>query len=254
MIVKTETEIEILREGGKKLASILYKTVSFVKEGARTNELNELTEKLIKEEKCAPSFKGYKTYSSQKAFPSALCVSVNDEVVHGIPSDRILKEGDLVGLDAGLVYQGFYLDMAITAPVGKIDDVSQKLLDVGKKALEKGILSAREGGFIGDISFAIQSYVESHGFKVVKELVGHGVGQAVHEEPEVPNWGEKRTGARLQKGIVLALEPMVTEGSPDVFLDRGNGWTYKTKDGKRAVHFEHTILINGNTAEILTKI
>lgn len=253
MIAKTEKEIEILREGGKKLASILHKVADFVKEGARTNELNELTEKLIREENCAASFKGYKTHSSQKAFPSALCVSVNDEIVHGIPSDRILKEGDLVGLDAGLIYQGFYLDMAVTAPVGKVDKISEKLLHIGKEALARGISGAEEGGFIGDISYAIQNYVEASDFKVIKELVGHGVGREVHEEPEVPNWGKKGIGPRIQKGMVLALEPMIVEGKSDVILDK-NGWTYKTKDGKRAVHFEHTILINGNIAEILTKI
>ncbi len=253
MIAKTEKELTLLREGGKILASILRETIKFAKTKNRVTakKIDEYAERLILKSGSSPSFKGYKDSDSKKIFPSAACISVNDEIVHGIPLNRELKNGDLVGIDIGIKHKGLYLDMAETIAIGKVSEVSEKLLYIGKESLARGISVAKEGGFIGDISYAIQSFVESAGFQVVRELVGHGVGAAVHEDPEVPNWGKRGAGVKLKKGMVLALEPMVVEGDFDIILDK-NGWTYKTKDGKCAVHFEHTILITEKKAEILT--
>jgi len=252
--IKTPEEIKILRDGGKILASILLKVADKAKLGVTTFELDEYAEFLIKEAGGGPAFKNYKTGDDKYPFPSTLCVSINDEVVHGIPAqDRILKEGDIISLDLGLKWRGLYTDAAITVGVGKISADAEKLLNVTKSALEKGIKVIKEKSAIGDIGFAIQSYVEASGFNVVKKLVGHGVGYAVHEEPEIPNFGKKRSGEILKEGMILAIEPMVCFGSADVVLDK-NGWTWKTKDGFLAAHFEHTIAVTKKGCEILTKL
>lgn len=252
--IKTPKEIDILREGGKKLASILHQVAKAAVPGTATIELDSLAEKLIRENKGEPSFKNYTSDSGRTVFPASLCVAINDEVVHGIPSaDKILKEGDIVGLDVGMKYKGLYTDIGITVPVGKISDESQQIIDITKKSLDEGIKVIKENVFAGDIGFAIQKYAEERGFGVVRNLVGHGVGYAVHEKPEIPNFGQKRTGAQLKAGMVLALEPMITRGSFDITLDKDR-WTWRTSDGSLSAHFEHTVVVTKNGSEILTKI
>ncbi len=252
--IKTPEEIKILRDGGKILASILLMVANKAKPGVATSELDEYAESLIKKAGAEASFKNYKTADDKFPFPASLCVSINDEVVHGIPlQERILKEGDIIGLDLGLKWKNLYTDAAITVPVGKIGPDAEKLLKITKSALEKGIEVIKENVYAGDIGFAIQFYVEKNGFNVVKKLVGHGVGYNVHEDPEIPNWGKKKTGIVLKKGMVFALEPMVSMGNGDVVLDKNN-WTWKTKDGFLSAHFEHTIAVVERGAEILTEI
>lgn len=252
--IKTPEEIKILREGGRRLASVLYEVAEKVRPGLATIELDELAEKLIRDNNGESSFKNYKTKEDKIPFPASLCVSVNDEIVHGIPRrDRILKEGDIVSLDLGMKYKNLYTDMAITVPVGKIDKQAKKLIEITEKSLAEGIRIIKEGNYIGDIGFAIQKYVEKKGFNVVRKLVGHGVGYKTHEAPEIPNFGKKGTREILKSGMVLALEPMITAGSPDIILDSDN-WTWKTKDGSLAAHFEHTVVVTKNGAGILTCI
>ncbi len=252
--IKTPEEIKILRDGGKILASVLLKTGEKTKPGVTTFELDEYAEFLIKEAGGEPAFKGYKTRDDKYPFPSSLCVSINDEVVHGIPAeDRFLQEGDIVGLDLGLKWKGLYTDATISVGVGKISSEAERLLNITKISLEKGIKVIKENATTGDIGFEIQSYVEANGFNVVKNLVGHGVGYSLHEEPEIPNWGKRKTGAILKQGMVFAMEPMVSMGSGDIILDKNN-WTWKTKDVSLSAHFEHTIVVTKRGAKILTKL
>lgn len=250
MTTKSEKEIKILREGGQILARILSYVAKEVRPGISTRTLDQLAEEEIRKADGKPAFKGYKI--AQRVYPATLCISVNDEIVHGIPRDHVLRKGDIVGLDLGIEYKGFFTDTAVTVPVGKIDKKVQKLLKVCREALMIGIRHIRPGATLGDYGQAVQSYVESHGFGVVRELVGHGVGKKVHEDPQIPNWGRKGTGAKFKEGMVIALEPIITEGDPRIFLDK-DGWTYKTKDGSRAAHFEHTVLVTKKRIEILTK-
>lgn len=253
MTIKTPQEIEILTEGGKKLASVLTQVASFVKPGISTKELDDLAFDLIKEEGGKPAFLNYSPPDSSKRYPASLCVSINDEVVHGIPLDsRVLKEGDIVSLDLGLEYKGLFTDTAITVGVGQINNEDQKLIDVTKQGLEEGIAVLKSGMALGDYGFAVQSFVEDKGFSVVRDLVGHGVGHEVHEEPDIPNWGRKGKGMIVKEGMVLALEPMVCIGEPEVVLD-GDNWTWKTKDGLKSAHFEHTIVIKEDGARVLTQ-
>jgi len=247
VFIKTEKEIEIMRQGGKILAKILDELEKKIKPGTNTFFLNEFAENLAARFGAKPSFKGYKNY------PASLCVSVNSEVVHGLPKQKILKEGDIVGLDFGLFYKGYYTDMAKTVGVGKISSLAKRLIFVTKKALDLGIAQVRPGNHVGDISFAIQNYVESNGFSVVRDLVGHGVGRKVHEPPQVPNFGEKGKGIKLEKGMTLAIEPMVNAGKPEVRL-LPDGWTFVTCDGSLSCHFEHTVAVTNDGNEILTKI
>jgi len=250
--IKTPEEIKILHEGGKRLAAILDEVAEEAKPGTATIELDELAEKLIRENGGEPFFKNYKTSQDKIPFPASLCVSINDEIVHGIPRrDRILKEGDIVGLDLGMKYKNLYTDMTITVGVGKIDKEGKKLMEVAEKSLVEGVRVVREGNCIGDIGFSIQEYVERNGFNVVRNLVGHGVGYKAHEEPEIPNFGKKGTREILKSGMILALEPMITAGSPDIVLDNDN-WTWKTKDGSLSAHFEHTVAVTKTGAEIIT--
>jgi methionyl aminopeptidase len=251
--IKTEKEIEILKEAGKKLASILYAVLQEVKIGVSASTLDKYAEKLIYDSGGKPSFKRFKTKESLTPFPSSLCVSLNDEVVHGIPENKkIFKESDLVSLDIGMEYKGLYVDMARTVGIEKIDKTGKRLLNVGKKALEIAISEAYEGNYIGNIGEAVQKFTEINGFGVVRKLVGHGVGYSVHEEPEIPNFGCRGSGLKLKKGMVLALEPMVTEGDFDVSLD-DNGWTWRLKNGMRAVHFEDTVLVEKKKGKALTR-
>lgn len=251
-LIKSKKEIEILAEGGKRLAEILRNVAKSVKPGITTKELDNIAEMLILSSGGIPSFKGYKAFGAGTAYPASLCTSVNDEVVHGIPSEkRVLKEGDIIGLDIGMSYQRLFTDTALTVGVGVIDGASQRLIGVTKGALAVGIAQVRPGAYVGDIGGAIQTYVESHGFGVVRELVGHGVGHKVHEEPEIPNWGKRGRGIRLCEGMVLALEPMVTAGKHYIVLE-SDEWTWKTKDHSRAAHFEHTMVVMKDGARVLT--
>lgn len=251
-LVKSQKEIQALAEGGKKLADILQKVAEAVRPGVTTKELDSIAEMLILSSGGTPSFKGYHAFGARTAYPASLCASINDEVVHGIPSvKRILKEGDIIGLDIGMKYAGLYTDMAVTVGVGRIDALSQKLIDVTRKALDSGIAEVRAGAYMGDIGEAVQKYVEGYGFGIVRELVGHGVGHAVHEEPEVPNFGRRGLGLRLMEGMVLALEPMVTAGKHHVVLAEDD-WTWRTKDSSRAAHFEHTVAVTKDGVRVLT--
>ena len=252
MIIKNTEELKILRDGGKRLHDILMQVVSRVVPGIKTIELDVLAEELILKQGGMPAFKGYKTYDATSSYPATLCTSINDEVVHGIPGERELQEGDIIGLDIGMQFGGLFTDTAVTVPVGNIDQFYQKLIDTTREALMLGIKEARAGARLGDIGHAIQSHSEAAGFSVVKELVGHGVGRKVHEEPEIPNWGERGTGAVLKEGMVIALEPMLNEKGDCVKLAE-DGWTYVTYDGSRSAHFEHTIVVTKNGAEIITQ-
>lgn len=256
IVIKIPEEIEILREGGKQLAEILEKVKEKVAPGVTTKELDRLAESLIFSVGGKPAFKGYRLAGNAKKtspYPAVLCTSINDEVVHGIPSDRVVKEGDIIGLDIGMAYKGLITDMAATVGVGKIDEPKQRLLNVTKEALVRGIAQIKEGAFVHDIGAAIQPYVESEGFKLVsRELGGHGVGYTLHEEPLISNWHEHASRKiELKAGMVLAIEPMVA-GIPGIKLD-SDGWTYRTADGSPAAHFEHTIVVTKTGVEILTK-
>ena len=252
-IIKTKEEIEILREGGTILASVLYEVARRIAPGISTKELDLYAEQLIKKGGDEPAFLNYKPEGAKYSYPCSLCTSINDEVVHGIPSkDRILKEGDIISIDCGVKHKGLFTDMAITVPVGKIDKKTEKLLNVTKEAIMVGIKAARGGGHVGDIGYAIEQFVKPHGYGIVKALSGHGVGKAVHEDPYIPNFGKKGTGEKLVPGMVLALEPMLNEGGEEVEL-LDDGYTFRTKDGSRNAHFEHTIVITEGEAEILTR-
>lgn len=248
--IKTQEEIEIIAEGGAIMNSILNKLAKMAVPGVSTLELDEFAEKEILACGGRPSFLGYGPKNNP--FPGSLCTSINDVVVHGIPSNEdVLKDGDIIGLDIGMEYKGLYTDTAITVPVGNVNAAESKLVAITKKALDNAISVAHSGAKIGDISYAIQSTVEDAGFSIVRELVGHGVGYAVHEDPQVPGYGKKGTGLELKEGMVLAIEPMVCLQKPYIFLD-SDGWTIRTEDGEKSAHFEHTIAITKKGARILT--
>ena len=249
MIVKNQKELDILREGGKKLAAVLSSVAEAAKPGIKTKELDTLAEKLIVGAGGKPSFKGYKNPIGKNNYPATLCISINEEVVHGIPDERILKIGDVVGLDAGMWYGSYCTDTALTVLVG---GGTNKLIEKTKESLSVGISKVKAGVRIGDIGFAIQNFLEKNGFGVVRELVGHGVGNAVHEDPEIPNWGKIGTGSEFVEGMIIAIEPMATEGSPKVKL-LDDGWTWVTADGSNAAHFEHTLVVTKSGSEILTR-
>lgn|SRR3989338_1350567 len=257
VIIKTSEEIKILREGGKHLAMVLYKVKDMVAPGVSTKDLDIYAEKLIREIGDTPAFLNYRPAGAKIPFPASLCVSVNDEVVHGIPNqEKILKAGDIVALDLGLKHEGLFTDMAITVPVGVINAGSKALLKITEQALQVGIDMAQNGNTVGDIGYAIESFVHSrkeNNYGIVEILSGHGVGRAIHEDPYIPNFGKKGKGEKLVPGMVIALEPMVNNGTKNVILD-DDGYTFRTADGKKSAHFEHTILITDNEAEILTKV
>ncbi len=252
--IKTKEDIQILREGGKRHAEILQALKKMVKSGISARELNEEAHKLIIEKGDKPAFLNYQPKGARRPFPASLCVSVNDEIVHGIPNetDKILKEGDIVTLDLGLIHKGLITDAAITVPVGKISPELQNLLDATQQALNKAIKAAKGGKKTGDVGVAIERVGVANGYGVVEELSGHGVGHSVHEDPYVPNYGEAGTGEVLKPGMVLAIEPMFNLGSRNIILDK-DGYTYRTKDGKPSAHFEHTIVITDGDPIVLTK-
>jgi methionyl aminopeptidase len=254
IIIKTPEEIKILREGGRRLARILNKVKEKVAPGVSTKELDAFAEKLIREGGDKPAFLNYRPEGAPTPFPASLCVSINEEVVHGIPSKkRILKEGDIVSIDLGLNHGGMFTDMAMTVPVGKVNPKLTKLLKITEEALMRGIEAAQAGFHTGDISNAIESYVRPYKFGIVEVLAGHGVGRAIHEDPYIPNFGKADTGEKLVPGMVVAIEPMLNLGTKNVTLD-DDGYTFRTADGKASAHFEHTIVITEKGPELLTKI
>lgn len=254
--LKTEKEIQIMREGGKILAEILKKLEESVKPGITTNDLEKLARELVLSHEVRASFLGYDGY------PNILCTSVNDEIVHGLPSDRILKDGDLLKIDMGVLHGGFHTDSAITVLVGQNDEVinittlnvvsPQVLISVTREALNIGISKAKVGNTLGDIGAAIQKYVEDQGFNVVRDLVGHGIGRELHESPQVLNYGKAGAGEKIVSGMVIAIEPMVVTGKWGI-KDGKDGYVFVTKDGGLAAHFEHTIAITDAGPLILTK-
>ena len=243
--LKSKREIELLKEAGH----IVYLTHQYlrphIKAGIKTKELDRLAEEFIRSKGATPSFKGY------EGFPSTLCISINDEVVHGFPSDRVLQDGDIISIDIGACYKGYHGDSAWTYTVGEVSDDAKYLLEHTEKALYEGIKQAKVGNRIGDISYAVEKYATEHNLGVVKELVGHGVGTSVHEAPDVPNYGTKGTGPKIRDGMVIAIEPMLTLGSPDIYIE-DNDWTVKTEDSSLSAHFEHTIGVTNDGVIILT--
>ncbi len=252
--IKTQHDIEILREGGKRHAEILELVLKKVVPNVSAKELDDCARTLILEGGDTPAFLGYRPDGAKRDYPASLCVSINQEIVHGIPNEgeKNLREGDIVGIDLGLVHGGLYTDMAMTVGVGKIDKIGRELIEATRKALDIGIKAVKAGKYIGDIGFAIKTFTKTTGFSLAEGLAGHGVGYKVHEEPYVPNAGEKGQGEILKSGMVIAIEPMLCEGSGKIILEK-DGYTYSTKDGKRSAHFEHTVLVTDDGFEILTK-
>jgi methionyl aminopeptidase len=247
IILKSPREIEHLRKANAIVAEVLQKLREFVAPGVITKELEQVADEIIHSKGGISAFKGY------RGFPGSICISINEEVVHGIAGNRRLETGDIVSLDVGVKLNGYFGDGAISLPVGEVDPASRKLLEVTEKALAIGIKQATAGNRLFDISHAVQAWVEAHGFSVVRDFVGHGIGRDLHEDPQIPNFGIPHQGPRLEKGMVFALEPMVNEGTHQVqILD--DDWTVVTADRKRSAHFEHTIAITEGEAEILTKI
>lgn len=242
---KTEEEVALIKESAEILGRTHGLLAGHVKPGISTLELDKLAEEFIKDHQASPSFKGY------SGFPFSLCISVNENVVHGFPSEYELKEGDIVSIDCGVLYKGYHSDSAYTYGVGNIDGAVKELLDHTKTSLYLGIEQAVAGKRIGDIGYAIQSYVEERGYTVVRELVGHGLGRSLHEEPEVPNYGKRGKGPKLKKGMVLAIEPMVNLGVRNI-VQESDGWTIRTADRMPSAHFEHTVAIWEDKTEILT--
>lgn len=251
--LKTPEEIKVLQEGGKRLGEILNILASKVSPGTSARSIEEEALRLIKKAGDKPALLGYRPYGARRDFPAAICLSVNDEIVHGIPNEgnKIIKEGDIVSLDICITHEGLITDSAVTVPAGKIDPESQKLIETAKLALKRGIEATTPGGTIGDIGAAINKVVKSAGFSSPRELSGHGVGHRVHENPYVPNFGVRGQGERLVPGLVLALEPMVTAGSPEIKIE-SDGYTIKTRDGSRSAHFEDSIAITDEGNIILT--
>ena len=243
--IKSKREIELLKIAG----NIVYQTHQylkpFIKEGITTKELDRLAEEFIRSHDATPSFKGY------EGFPSTLCTSINSEIVHGFPSDRKLKNGDIISIDIGACYKGYHGDSGWTYTVGEVDEKTKELLKNTEKALFVGLEQVKPGNRVGDIGYAIEEYAHKHNLGVVRELCGHGVGTSVHEDPEVPNYGIPNTGPRLKEGMVIAVEPMLTMGSPRIFV-HDNNWTVDTEDGSLSAHFEHTVVVTKDGYQILT--
>lgn len=244
--LKNQAEIAKMRASGKIAAQVLSELSEFIKPGVLTSEVDSLAENIILKARAKPSFKNYQGY------PATTCISINNEVVHGIPSSRTIKEGDIVSVDVGAYLDGYHSDTAATFPVGQISEKAQKLIDITKLSLSNGLGQVKPGAHLGDVQFAIQEIIESAGFGVVRDLTGHGIGRELHEDPSIPNFGQKGKGLLLEEGMTLAIEPMVTEGDWHV-KTLENGWTVVTADGKLAAHFEQTIVVTKNGFEILTK-
>ena len=247
IVLKSTAELVKMRAAGLIVAEILARLETLVKPGATTGELDRLAERECLRLGAKPAFKGY------GGFPYALCASPNDRVVHGFPDQRPLLEGDILSIDFGVIYQGYYGDAAITVPVGKIDDATASLVKATRESLDRAIEKSVPGGRLSDISHAVQSWVEARGFSVVRDFVGHGIGRQLHEAPQIPNFGAPGQGPRLKPGMTLAIEPMINAGLPGVKILE-DGWTAVTQDGKRSAHFEHTVAITEHGPEILTRV
>lgn len=244
--LKSQSDLEMLKRSGEILAAVMRAVQKSVKPGITTEDIDRISQELILREKAVAAFKGY------RGFPACACVSVNEEIVHGIPGSRVILEGDIVSIDLGVNYQGYFSDMAVTVPVGKVGSDKERLIEVTRQSLETGIRQACAGNHLSDISHSIQSFVEAQGFSVVRQFVGHGIGAALHEDPEVPNFGAPHLGPLLRNGMVLAIEPMVNLGNwESIILE--NGWTAVTKDGSPSAHFEHTVAITDKGPVILTE-
>ncbi len=250
--LKSPVEIEAMRKAAQITAEILAEVSEKVRPGVTTADLDREAERLISRAGARSAFKGYQV--GDATFPAVLCTSVNDEIVHGIPSEKqALRDGDIVGLDFGVEYEGFYGDYAVTVPVGSVDVESSSLMKVTEHCLYAGLEHFRAGERLGDVGAAVQAVAESEGFSVVRDFVGHGIGRALHEDPQVPNFGKAGRGRTLKVGMVLAIEPMINAGAPGVVID-GDGWTARTTDTRRSAHFEHTVAITKNGPDILTKL
>jgi len=246
IVCKSPAEIEKMRTASTLVAEVLAELAGLIAPGVSTLDLDIEAERLVRAAGAEPAFKGYRGY------PCTLCASANDEVIHGIPSKRPLVEGDIVSLDMGVKQHGFFGDSAITVPVGRVSEQAQLLLEVTRESLEKGIAQVRLGGRVSDIGHAIQQHVEAHGFSIVREFVGHGIGASLHEDPQIANYGEPGRGPRLAEGMTLAIEPMVNVGRPGVKM-LADGWTAVTRDGSLSAHFEHTVAVSKNGPVVLTR-
>jgi methionyl aminopeptidase len=246
IIRKSREEITKMREAGRIVAGVLDMLQEYIRPGVRTETLNEMAEEYIRERKGVPSFLGY------RGFPASICTSINDVVVHGIPDRTRLKDGDIIGVDVGVILEGYQGDAARTYAVGEISDVAHRLMEATSESLRAGIDACRPGRRLGDVSNAIQLAAEKEGFSVVVQFVGHGIGKEMHEEPQIPNFGPPGRGPLLEEGMTFALEPMVNEGTYEVEVDSGDGWTVRTKDGKLSAHFEHTVAVAGDGPLVLT--
>ena len=243
--LKTEEEIELIRESSLLVGKTLAEVAKFIKPGVKTSELDEIAESYIRSNHAVQGFKGY------NGFPKTLCISINEQVVHGIPGNRVLCEGDIVSVDCGVLMNGFYGDSAYTFGVGKVKEQYQHLMEITKSSLERGINLAVSGKRVGDIGYEIQQYVEGFGYSVVRDLVGHGVGRKLHEKPEVPNFGRRGEGMMLTEGMVICIEPMINFGKKAVMQER-DGWTIRTKDSLPSAHYEHVVAIRKDKAEVLS--
>ena len=245
LYLKTDEEVGLLKESNMLVSRTLAEMAALIRPGITTLYLDRIAEEFIRDNGASPAFKGY------GGFPNTLCTSVNDEVVHGIPSGYTLKEGDVISIDCGVILNGWYGDGAYTFAVGKISDDLRRLLDYTRASLEEGVRQAVAGNRVGDVSYAVQSKAESGGFSVVRELVGHGLGTKLHEPPEVPNYGRKGTGSKMEKGLVICIEPMINLGKKET-MQMADGWTIKTVDGKPSAHFEYAVAVNKEKADVLT--
>jgi methionyl aminopeptidase len=251
-LIKTPEQIQVMRDGGRRAARVLLGLIHATEPGLVTHDYEDLAQTLMEEEGVASAVLGYQGAGDFGPFPASVCVSVNDEIVHGVPSDYTLNDGDIVGIDVTISYKGMILDTAATIPVGAVEDRVKKLLDDTEKSLYLGIKEAKSGATTGDVGHKIDSYLSPKGYGIVRELIGHGVGTSMHEPPNVPNYGDPGSGSRLSAGMTITIEPMVTLGDWHILMKHGE-WPVRTADGSLAAHFEHTILITDNGAEILTK-
>jgi methionyl aminopeptidase len=245
IIYKSAAELETMRQGGRLVSKILTELVPLVRPGIRTRDLDLYAEKRTRELGAVPAFKGYRGY------PASVCVSVNEEIIHGIPSGRLLQEGDIVSLDFGVLYEDFYSDSAITVPVGRVSEAALKLIEAARTAFYKGFEQVREGRRLSDVSAAVQRSVEGEGFSVIRQFVGHGIGRALHEEPQIPNFGAPGRGPKLKPGMALAIEPMIAQGGFEIEVLE-DGWTAVTKDRSLSAHYEHTVALTEDGPEILS--
>jgi len=252
IIIKSKKEIDYIRESCQIVAETLQLVKRHAEVGKSTLELDKIAEDYIRSNNGIPAFKGY-SQSGSFDFPGSICSSIDDEVVHGIPSDRVLQEGEILSIDVGVEKNGYFGDAALSVAIGELSDEKKKLMEVTEKSLYKGIEQAVEGKRVGDIGYAIQHYVEQEGFSVVKDLCGHGVGKYLHEEPQIPNYGREGSGALIKNGMTLAIEPMINVGKYSVYV-ADDGWTVLTSDGKASCHFEHSVAIIDGKAEILTRV